>query len=332
MKKLMISLDKKIMDKNSAAAARMIKYGKVDELFIIIPDNKKQSFNLSDRVWVESTGGNKIAQYFRLKKLAKMLVKDHDIKFITVQDPSFSGNIGRWLKNKIDATLEVQLHGDFYGSDFYKKTLKDNLGYFFFGKKNIRAADKVRVVSERVKQGMLGLGVDERKIEVKPVPIFEDNVLVTKHQIDVKKAFPGHEKYFLFVGRLEEVKNLAWLIEIFEEIVLTEYGRDFFLLVLGEGSQKNELRALVDEKKLQKNIKFKGWLTDAWNYYASVDCVLFPSLSEGYGLVPMEAAVAGAKIIMSDVGVANYELEASKRVKIIPLEDRQAWIEAILNI
>lgn len=327
----MISLDKKILDPNSAVARRMIEYGKKDELFIIIPDKEKKIFDLSQTVHVWSTGGNKLRQYFRLKKLGKKIINENNIKFITVQDPSFSGNVGRWLKKKTGATLEIQLHGDFYGSNFYRRNFKDRIGYFFFGEKNIKAADKIRVVSHRVEQSMLALGVDEHKIVIKPVPILENERLYYNEPIDVKSNFPGYDKRFLFSGRLEEVKNLSWLIEIFE-IVVREYGRNFLLLVLGEGSEKNKLRAMVEEKQLQKNIKFKGWASNSQEYYPSVDCVLFPSLSEGYGLVPMEAVKVGAKIIMSDVGVANYELKPSEEVKIIPVSDREAWIKAILEV
>lgn len=328
----MISLDKKILDKDSRVAQRMVEYGKADELFIIIPSNIKRNLDLSPTVHVESTGGGKVAQYFRLKNLAKEIVEKNDIKFITVQDPSFTGNVGRWLKKKTGATLEIQLHGDFYSSDFYKKKLKDRVGYFFFGKKNLNNADKIRVVSDRVKQSVLKLGVKQNKVYVKPVPDFENGRLISREVINIKASFPGYDKYFLFVGRLEEVKNLSWLIDIFEEIVITKYGRDFFLLVLGEGSEKSKLIDLVKEKKLDKNIKFKGWTPNPKDFYPSVDCILFPSLSEGYGLVPMEAVSAGTKVIMSDVGVANYELKPSERVKILPINDKEAWVQAILNV
>ena len=178
MKKLMLSLDKKILDKNSPVAKRMIEYGKLDELFIIIPDKQKKSLDLSETVHVESTGGGKIRQFFRLKKIGEKIIKENDIKFITVQDPSFSGNVGRWLKNKTGAILEIQLHGDFYGSDFYKNGVKDRIGYLFFGKRNIRAADKIRVVGERVRESLIKLGIDVGKIYIQPViPVKEKGIV-----------------------------------------------------------------------------------------------------------------------------------------------------------
>ena len=135
----------------------------------------------------------------------------------------------------------------------------------------------------------------------------------------------------MFVGRLEKVKNIRWLIETFAEAIKRS-SNNISLLIMGEGSQRQDLEEFVKNKHLEENIKFGGWVKLLFTYYKDTACVLFPSFSEGYGLVPLEAADYGAKLIMSDVGVANYELKPSERVKIIPLSARQAWVEAILNI
>jgi glycosyltransferase involved in cell wall biosynthesis len=74
------------------------------------------------------------------------------------------------------------------------------------------------------------------------------------------------------------------------------------------------------------------WTDDPFSYVKTADCVLFPSLSEGYGMVAMEAHAAGTPIIMTDVGVANYELPAGPKVIITPLDDRDKFIQAILQL
>ena len=313
----MISLDKKIMDENSPVAARMIEYGKTDELFILIPDNKKQALNLSDTVYVESTGGNKIAQFFRLIKLGKKIIKANEIKAITVQDPFYLGKAGWLLKRKFKLDLEVQLHGDFFGSDYYKKEnpLKYRLGKFI-----IKRADSLRAVSERIKQSLIKIGIAENKIEIKPVKFDAEYIKNYQPKINLREKYPN-KKVFLFLGRLAPVKNVDFLQEIFK--LIANQRKDYLLLVVGGGDIK---------VKESENIKVENWTNDPISYLKTADCVLFPSLSEGYGLVPMEAVAAGAKVIMSDVGVANYELKPSQTVKIIPLNDKPAWIEAILNV
>lgn len=327
----MISLDKKILDSASAVAKRMIEYGKTDELFILVPSFEKKEIQLSNTVQAFSTGGNKLQQLFRLKKMGLELIKKYEIKFVTVQDPSFIGNIGRWLKKKIGVTLEVQLHGDFYSSDYYKKSIKNRIGYFLFGKKNILAADRVRVVSERVRKSLGDLGIDARKIYMKPVPTFDLGHLVTRQVRDLKNEYTTFVKRFLYVGRLEEVKNVEWLIDVFGEIV-TQRGLNYGLLILGEGSQLTKIREIIEKKNLSRNIICKGWADELQGYYSTADCLLIPSLSESYSRVAMEAYAAGTPIIMNDVGVANHELKPSDKVKILPINDREKWIQAIISI
>lgn len=322
----MLSLDKKIFDPASVVAQRMITHGKNDELFILVPTVEEKAVKLSEKVYAIGVGGSRFEQYYRLKKIGVALMKEHTIHFVTVQDPSYIGNIGRWLKNKTGAMLEIQVHGDFYGSDFYKKTLKDFIGYFIFGKRNIRAADRIRVVGERVKRSVLALGVEEKKIVVEPVVIPAEKQYAA--EANIRNEFPGYEKYFLCLGRLEPVKNIDWLIGIFDRAV-KEQQRNFCLLIVGEGSEKEQLQALVKQKSLEKNIFFKEYTTNPKSYYQSVDCVLFPSKSEGYGLVVMEAIVAGTPVIMNDVGVANFEVKPSKNVRIIPIQKPDQWLAAL---
>ena len=50
---------------------------------------------------------------------------------------------------------------------------------------------------------------------------------------------------------------------------------------------------------------------------------------QGYGMVPMEANMAGKKVIMSDVGVANYELKPSENVIILPIDYKERFINEI---
>lgn len=329
MQKLILSLDKKIFIPTSRVALRMIQYGQKDEIFIVVPTEETKRFDLSATVHVIGTGGNKIVQYQRLKKLGLDLIKKHHISVVTVQDPSFLGNIGCWLKKKTGASLEIQIHGDFFGSDFYKRTLKDRIGYQFFGKRNVRRADSVRAVGERVKRTVLDMGVDDEKILIQPVENLKS--FLSDKQVNVRQEYPGHEKYFLFVGRLESVKGVDMLIDIFDDLV---HGRDknYFLLILGDGSKRETSENKVRRRKLQNNISFGGYAQMPESYYKNVDCVVFPSHSEGYGLVSMEAVEAGAKVIMTNVGVANFELKPSATTRIVPVGDTDAFIKEMLSI
>lgn len=325
MKILMLSLDKNILNKDSIVARRMIEYGKENELFIIIPNREKESFDLSSTVHVRATGGNKLWQFCRLKKIGQKLIKENNIEEITTQDPFFIGLVGWRLKRKFKIKLEAQVHGDFFGGYYKNQWFKLCLAKFI-----LKQADTVRVVGERVKQSLLNLGIAQNKIIVKSIQNDPELIKNFSSTINLRKQYSGYEKIFLVLGRLEPVKNIAWLIDLFNEVV--KQKQNYLLLIAGSGAEKNKLINQVKEKKLEKNIKFKEWINDPYSYLKTADCVLFPSLSEGCGLVSMEAFMVGTPVIMTDVGVANYELKPDSKVKIVPVGDRNKFIEAILKI
>lgn len=319
MKKLMISLDKNILQKDSIVARRMIEYGKKDELFIIIPSRKKEMFDLSEAVHAYSTGGNKLQQLFRLKKIGKHIIVQNNIEEITAQDPFFTGLVGLFLK-KHCGIVEVQLHGDFLSGYYGKQWL---------AKFVLKHASKIRVVGERIRQSVLKLGIAEEKIIVKPV---QHNPEVIKNwisRVNVKNTYPVYERIFLVLGRIEPVKNITWLVNVFKEVV---EQKNYLLLIVGRGSEEEKIKKYIIEAGLENNVKLQNWTEDPYSYLKTVDCVLFPSLSEGYGLVAMEANLVGTPLIMNDVGVANYELKPSEKVTILPINDKEKWKEAILKI
>ena len=321
MKQLMISLDKNILNRASRAAERMIEYGKKDELFIIVPSKEKKELTLSDTVHVWSTGGCKVRQFCKLKMLGKKLITEQGIAEITTQDPFFTGLVGVCLKKKTGSKLEVQVHGDFFGGNYYS--------YFrrWFGRYVVHQADRVRAVSERVRKSIENF-VSKEKIEVRPIVVDFDSI--NKTNINLHQNYPQYKKIFLVLGRFDPVKNISWLIDIFPNVVKNQPNA--LLLIVGDGQEMSNLKSSILNLKLENNIKIESWTNDPWGYIKTVDCLLFPSLSESYGLVAMEANAAGTPVIMNDVGVANYELKPSDKVKILPINDKEKWIEAILNI
>lgn len=328
---LMISLDKKIFDQNSAVAQRVIEYGKTEELYIIIPSSDKKELRLSSNVIVWSTGGNKVQQFFECIKKGKQLLQEKNITFITTQDPFFTGLAGFFIRRGTKARLEMQLHGDFYSNDYYEKTGLKNIVQHFLGKILLKKADSIRVVGKRIQKSLIeNLGIDEKQIIVRPVRISVEKIKNYQPKLQLRQKYAG-KKLFLFLGRFEKVKNVNFLLDVWKELVPSH--PELVLFLVGDGTEREEIKKRILDAKLEKNVRMsEGWAAEPLEYIKSVNAVLFPSLSEGYGLVPLEAAAAGISVIMNDVGVANFELLPSQNVYIIPVQNRQQWIETLLKI
>lgn len=330
MKTLMISLDKKILDAGSLAAERMIKNAGEDFLFILIPNDKKSEIDLDEKVFVASTGGGKFCQFFKLIFLGKEKIKKYQIETITVQDPFFIGLAGWILKFLTGVKLEIQLHGDFYSNDYYKKNSLIDFFRFYLGKFIIKKASSVRVVGERIKKSLIKMGVAENKIIVRPVTIDYEWIKNYQPKNNLHEKYPVYSKIFLFLGRFDRVKNISWLIDIFCSVI--EKKKDCLLLLVGGGREEDCIKQKIKKLGLEKNVIVEGWTDDPIGYLKTAACLVFSSSSEGYGLVAMEAKAAGTPVIMTDVGVANYELKFGPEVTIVPVGDKKSFEEAVLKI
>lgn len=330
MRELMISLDQNIFNSASQVAQRMIEYEKNAELTILIPSANEARQQLGNKSVVAGSGGkNKIFQFFRVLSLASELLVERDIERVTVQDPFFTGFIGARLKKKNPhVTFEVQMHGDFYSSNYYRQSGLKNLFQYYLGKWFVlKKADTIRVVGERIKKSLLALGISPEKIVVRPV--LSSQTLNRGERRDLHAAYPQFNKIFLCLGRLEPVKNIPWLLGVFKQVALKfpQAG----LVIVGAGGQRAVITALIKKLRLEENVMLEPWTDDPQSYLKSADGVVFPSLSEGYGLVPMEAAQAGTPVVMTDVGVAHFELKASDKVRIVPVNDEQAFERELLS-
>ena len=334
MRQLMISLDKKILDPTSAVARRMVEYGKNSELYIVIPNAQKIGLDLSPTVHVYGSGGNsKVSQFLKTCKTARRLVPQFKISSVTTQDPFFTGLLGLRAVHKFKIPLEVQIHGDFFGSNYYRfKSGPLNHLRWHIGNCVVRHADTIRVVGERIQKSLIErLKIDPKKITIRSVPI--DYIPLQENAVSksLRATYPGFKKIFVFLGRFDKVKNIPWLIDVFSQVA--QNNPEMLLLIVGDGVLREKINKKIQNIKLpNKNIRLEPWSVIPLAYYVTSDCILFPSLSEGYGLVPMEANALGKPVIMNDVGVANYELKPSDKVTILPINDKEKWIQAILKV
>ena len=112
--------------------------------------------------------------------------------------------------------------------------------------------------------------------------------------------FGLRDGYFLYVGRLSPEKNLTALIEAYAEYRRGGGGRQALVLV-GDGPQRAQLKALARESGFGVDIRFEGLRSTAElpRYYAFAGCFVLPSTREPWGLVANEAMAAGLPVLIS---------------------------------
>jgi len=128
---------------------------------------------------------------------------------------------------------------------------------------------------------------------------------VSKDSLDISgvNLYPGSSPYYLFVGNIKPHKNIGRIIkayyEVKGEIDLILVGKSF------DGSFTDKLIRRPKKKDGKGSIKFYGQVSD-WqlsSLYQNARCLLFPSLYEGFGLPPLEAALYDCPTILSDIPI-----------------------------
>ncbi len=113
---------------------------------------------------------------------------------------------------------------------------------------------------------------------------------------------------FVFAGRLIPLKRVDWLIRALGELS----NDDFELWVVGAGAEEASLRLLA-ASVLGDRVRWFGQLPspDVPSVIAQADCLVLPSIHDGWGAVASEALMVGTPVICSDAcGVAGVVLNS----------------------
>jgi len=306
MKLLVFSTDRLIAQEGSFARERHSKYGGVfDEVHIIIFSLKKHNLfskKIADNVFVYPTNSiSRLLYGFDAIKIGKKLRVD----VVTAQDPFETGLVAYFL----GLPFQVQLHTDIFSTHFTYSFL--NKIRVLISKFVLKKANCVRVVSKTIQKKL--------KRDSFVLPIFIRQKKTTK-EISYPFQFT-----ILMVSRLTKEKNLSFALRSFKEIL--SKNSQVGLVLVGDGPEREALVRLSKELGIEKNVVFEGWKEDLENYYSAADLLLHTSLYEGYGMVLIEAALAGLPIVSTPVGIA-----AELPVVLCNQNDRSSVVDSVHNI
>ncbi len=115
-------------------------------------------------------------------------------------------------------------------------------------------------------------------------------------------------KQIIIAGRLVAFKGHIYLLEAMKHLVRA-YGKDVMLLVAGTGKLEGSLKEYVSKNSLENNVTFLGYTKEVGAYMANSDVVVIPSISEGFGVVFLEAFAAKTPVVAWNVPAANELIE-----------------------
>ncbi len=131
-----------------------------------------------------------------------------------------------------------------------------------------------------------------------------------------------NKKYFLFSGRLTNVKNVSFIIDVFKD--LTD---ECVLMVMGYGPEEENLKKQVEDNG-QKNVLFFDKRTPVRELLSVSHAMLLPSLYEGIPFISVQSQASGVRCLLSDLITEESQMGLAT---FLPL-DKDVWKSEILDI
>ncbi len=132
----------------------------------------------------------------------------------------------------------------------------------------------------------------------------------------------------LYVGRISREKNLHLLVESFAALAAQQSG--VHLVVVGDGPYLPEMR----DRMAGSPCTFTGYLSgeDLAMAYAASDIFVFPSATDTFGNVVLEAQASGLPVIVSDRGGPAENIQPGKTGLVVPADDAPALLGAMQQL
>lgn len=123
-----------------------------------------------------------------------------------------------------------------------------------------------------------------------------------------------------YVGRVSPEKGIRYLIDALALTTLPVR-----LVVAGDGSDVEPMRARVRDQGLAERVRFLGYVSPADPVFTAADVVVVPSLwNEAFGRVVVEAMACGAVVIATAVGGMQEIFEHERQGILVPKADAAA--------
>ena len=162
-------------------------------------------------------------------------------------------------------------------------------------------------------------GIDDTRYRLLPDPNFKESL-----------GLPASGFILGTVARLDSIKNQALMIRGLRTVLQT--CPDTYLLLVGDGPERERLEKLAADLQLSSHILFTGFRQDTHHFYKIMDIFLLTSFSEGTAMTLLEAMASSLPCIATGVG-GNPEIVQDRETGVIIANDNEdALAQSILAL
>lgn len=193
-------------------------------------------------------------------------------------------------------------------------------------------ADQIITPSYRSAADLIGLGgLEKSKVRVIGLGVKNHpNVKAEKIISLRKKLLRNNAKHLIVViARIEYQKGIDILIKVVKK--LSQHRQDFQIVVVGDGSLLNKMKALSKSTQVDHLIQFIGFSDQPYTYLQASDLFLLTSRWEALPISIVEAFRAGLPVVAADTSGVE-ELVDSSVGGVVPIGNIERFTLTILRI
>lgn len=172
-------------------------------------------------------------------------------------------------------------------------------------KESFLAADRIVAVSAYTKNIVVEkYGVAPERVDV--VHNGVDTHEPKRHEPTLRELRAQGKKIVLYHGRITVQKGVDYFVQAAKKVIT--HNPEVVFVISGKGDMAGQIMQQVGQLGLSQHVLFAGalWYEERDKMYQSVDLVVMPSVSEPFGLVPLEAIQHGTpSLISKQSGVAE---------------------------
>jgi len=269
---------------------------------------QKEIINRVNVVRVNCFHSRYLFSLFAIPKAIK-LAKEHDI----INTTTFTGVFPAWIASKITKKPNVLSVMEVWIGRWRKITEAGIISSFLhnFSEKIIYKFkfDKYTAISKSTAKQLVDIGIDKNKIKVVYPGINYEHWNPSKYdEVKIRKKLNLNKNFvYFFYGRPGISKGLEYLIKAVP--LISKKIKNSLLVAIVSKDKTYEKRYkyildLIKRLKIQDKVLLIEPVSynELPNYIKMADCVVVPSLAEGFGFTTVESCAMGKPVIASKVG------------------------------
>lgn len=239
----------------------------------------------------------------KLVSVAKKEMRNFDVVHLH-EYFTFQNVVMHHYAKKYDIPYVLNVHGSLCPVRQRKKAHTKKVFTHLFGKHILNDVDRAIALTMEEKKQFLMMGVDKDKIRVIPngLDLSEFTDLPKKGTFKEKYSISSHTQIILFLGRVQKIKGLDLLINVFSKLIRKEKNSKLVIVGPEEEGYIETLKKLIATQEIEGKVLFTGLLKgqDKLSAYVDADVFVLSSYSEGLPMTVLEACASGLPVVITN--------------------------------